>query len=153
MFTMSIGRPGYRADLPTPEYLVDEMINTSGLVILGAKPKVGLRPTFRPGIRIALMCLLARRDLILDRTTKQGPVLLAAFEEDPSRHPDARLTRRSGVTRGRPDLSVVRPTPENAARPNRGSDRAYQPRTSSSSNPMAHLDCPPGPTRLQVFRD
>ena len=79
MFTMSIGDL-YRADLPTPEYLVDEMINTSGLVILGAKPKVG-KTTFNLSIALSV----ARGETFLDRTTKRGPVLLAAFEEDPSR--------------------------------------------------------------------
>ena len=78
MFSVSMG-DFLHSDIPSPTWLLQDMLTEAGLAILGAKPKVG-KSTFTRSLAVSI----ARGEKFLGRCTKQGPVCYGGFEEDPS---------------------------------------------------------------------
>ena len=92
-------------DLTPPEFLVEGLFTAAGLNAVGAKPDAG-KTTFERTLAMAV----ARGETFLGRRTKQGPVFLGLFEEDPSFTRDFLV--KLGATADDPIYPFILPAPE-----------------------------------------
>ena len=92
-------------DLTPPEFLVEGLFTAAGLNAVGAKPDAG-KTTFERTLAMAV----ARGETFLGRRTKQGPVFLGLFEEDPSFTRDFLV--KLGATADDPIYPFIQPAPE-----------------------------------------
>lgn len=90
------------ADLTPPEHVVDELLALGGMNLFNAKPDAGKTTTLR-----TLAADTARGRDFLGRPTKQGPVFLGLFEENPSFTRDQLL--KLGVTADDPIFPYLKP--------------------------------------------
>ena len=93
-------------DLTPPEFLVEGLFTAAGLNAVGAKPDTG-----KTTIERTLAMAVARGETFLGRRTKQGPVFLGLFEEDPAFTRDFLV--KMGATAADPIYPWIRPAPEN----------------------------------------
>ena len=92
-------------DLTPPEFLVEGLFTAAGLNAVGAKPDAG-KTTFERTLAMAV----ARGETFLGRRTKQGPVFLGLFEEDPSFTRDFLV--KLGATADDPIYPFIQSAPE-----------------------------------------
>ena len=93
------------ADLTPPEFVVEGLLPGAGMSVFSAKPDVGKTTT-----ELTLAVDVARGGSFLRRKTKQGPVFLGLFEEDPSFTRDSLL--KLGVTANDPIFPFLKPPPD-----------------------------------------
>ena len=90
------------ADFTPPEFVVAGLLSGAGMSVLGSKPDVG-----KTTLEYELALAVSRGEGFLERKTKQGPVFLGLFEEDPSFVRDHLLKR--GVKASDPIFPFLKP--------------------------------------------